>query len=344
MKDINDTQTLDIDAVAQNQLDQVDQQDGEFANRLEQGLVIIDVTTSGRDGEKTLANAKTLLDEKEVNSKIARKARIEWFPRSELQFKNTLETKARRAISARGVRYGRVTAIPVDELDALLVELNTIKAEFYSEVADRANRYDTIVEEHKKANPDMAEVIESLKTPKDDFFRRFQFNVLPPMAFKPYFNDDQQAAVDHIVEGILDNVAEQAVVVYDKIIGKGSMIQRTFKPIRAIREYVYSMSFQHTVFDRLVDELDEAFDTLPKTGNIEGSDMTYVVKLVHNLTERGSILNGIVPVMEVADESEPRIIDAIKDSVVSTESNGDKSAPVYEEVTGETSTTGFWFG
>lgn len=343
MKDIHDTQSLDIDSVAQAQRDQVAQQDGDFATRLQEGLVIIDVTTSGRDGEKTLANAKTLIDDTEVKSSIARKARIEWFPRSELQFKNTLETKARRAISARGVKYGRVTATPVSELTELQIELEDIKNEFYTAVRDRYNRFDSIVDDHKKANPDMAEVIESLKTPKDDFFRRFEFNILPPMAFKPFFAEDEQEAVNHIVEGILDNIAEQANIVYDKILGKASMIQRTFNPVRAIRDYVFSMSFQHPVFDRLVEELDEAFDKLPKTGNIEEADMTYAVKLVHNLAERATILSGVLPVMESPDAlDEPVIIDAIKDSV-STTVSGVNEVPQYEEVQSDVSDSGFFW-
>lgn len=342
MKDLHDSQTIDIDSVGHDQYDQVKKQDGDFSKRLQEGLVIIDVQTSGRDGEKTLANSKTLVDGRQVDSKICRNNRFEWFPKGELQFKNTFETKARRAIAARGVRYGRVTAVPVDEVDVLLAELEGIKAGFYKEVAERSSRYDTIIEEHKKAFPDDADIIESLKTPKEDFFRRFQFTILPPMVFKPYFAEDEEVAVNTIIEGILDTVVDQANVVYEKIIGKPSMIQRTFKPIRALRDYVFSMSFKHTQLDGLVEQLDESFDNLPRTGTIADGDMVYAVKLVKNLTERSKLLTDILPVMEdeASAQQEPEVLDSIKNTVVVSESEAPDS---YTPVEAEVSNTGFYW-
>lgn len=341
MKDAHDNSTIDIETVAHEQKDQVSKQDGDFCKRLQEGLVIIDVQTSGRDGEKTLANSKTLIDGRQVDSKICRNNRFEWFPKGELQFKNTYETKARRAIAARGVRYGHLTAVPVDEVDVLIAELEGIKAGFYKEVAERSSRYDSIIEDHKKAYPQDADIIDSLKTPKDDFFRRFQFKILPPMVFKPYFAEDEQIAVDTIVEGILDAVVEQANVVYEKILGKSSMIQRTFKPIRALRDYVFSMSFQHTQLDVLVEQLDESFDNLPRTGTITEGDMEYAVKLVKNLTERSKLLTDILPVIEDASSiTEPEVIDSIKDSIVVSESDDFAN---YTEVQGDVSSTGFYW-
>lgn len=297
---------FDVEQCAKSQNDMAVSTNPQFAEEIQNGLVIIDVTTTGRDGEKTIQNSKIIIDDKQIKSKSVRKGRVEWFPRSELQFKNSLETKARRAIASRSVRYGRCFATPVCELEPLLKELEEIKVEFDQAVENCKFRYDAIIEAHKQDNPEIASLIDSLKTPMEDFFRRFAFNILPPMIFKPYFKNDEEELVKTLFDEIESTIVEQATVVLKAIEGRPSIIQRSFKPVRALRDYILSMSFKHDVLDRVHVELTDAINELPTNGAIEGKDYSYAFALVKNLTDVEKIRTCITPVLQ--PEIEPTVI------------------------------------
>ncbi|WP_435000223.1 DUF3150 domain-containing protein (plasmid) [Vibrio scophthalmi] len=339
--------TFNVDQCAKTQNDMAINSNAHFAEEIQKGLVIIDVTTTGRDGEKTIQNSKIVIDDKQIKSKSVRKGRVEWFPRGELQFKNTLETKARRAIEARSVRFGRCHATPVGELEPLLKELEEIKAEFYESVEKTKLNYDNIIDEHKRNNPEIASLIDSLKTPMEDFFRRFAFNILPPMVFKPYFKNDEEELVKTLFDEIEDTIVEQATVVLKAIEGKPSIVQRSFNPVRALRDYIFSMSFKHDVLDRVHVELTDAINALPSKGSIVGRDYTYAFALVKNLTDVEKIRTCITPVLE--PEVEPVVIpevskEALDDySNVSTESSTSEPTPNPTTPDQQPSSTGFFW-
>lgn len=341
--------TTNINDIAKEQMDTVNKQNPNVKESLSDGLVLVDVLITGRDGEKTLDEAKIFIDDKEIQSRIARKTRIEWFPRSELQFKNTAETQVRRAIARRSVRYGRYDVTPVSELDALADELEKIGEEFYKGVEDRANRFEEIINQQKHDNPELADIIDKLVTQKDDFFRRFTFKILPPMVFKPFFAEAESEVVENIVDVIIENVVNQATIIQGKILGKSSMIQRTFEPVRAIRNYIFSMSFTETQLDDLVEKMDEALAKIPLNGTIENADMVYAANLIHNLTDKSRVLAADIipdPASQVDDIAEDQIdlpvIDAIEQHSVSSAS-GATTAVQYEEVDSDVSDSGFFW-
>ncbi|WP_299021292.1 DUF3150 domain-containing protein [uncultured Photobacterium sp.] len=301
MKDLHDNQTIDIEDVVQSQTEQV----GDKANSLEDGLVIVDFISRGRDGERTLQEVKMLVDDIEVTGSVVRKGRIEWFPKDALKFKGTLERRAQRLIGSSGIPYGRLTAIPVCDLDKLLDGLSKIKAEFAEKVNDLDLNFDTLIEDHKKANPENASLIDKLKSSKDEFISRFSFEVCPPMAFKPYLADDSEKTSESLSDSLYDEIVKDAEYIHNKLLsGHTEKGQKAINVVRRLRDKVNKLSFIDERFADLVDEMDDILKDVPKSGNVGGLPLKACVGMVSAMTSRERLESCISPSLDIEDPDE----------------------------------------
>ncbi|MEZ8029224.1 DUF3150 domain-containing protein [Enterovibrio norvegicus] len=293
-----------FDSIAANQTRSV----GTMREKLEEGLAMVEVVVRGRDGERTPADARVYVEDMEVEGAIARNGRVQWFPSDALKFKQTFYTRANRLIASFGVNYGRIKVVPVSFVEELQEGLQGIKAEFDDELEKLRDNFDAHLDQHCDANPDSERLIRQLAMTADEFLARFEFKILSPMAFKPFFEDDDMEAAGEIKDVLLDDLASAAKELYENsFAGNNRVSQKAVNALKNLRSKVSAMSFIDDRLDKIVEEMDVTFDALPKAGYVTDRDFLLLSMMVQLMSNRDTLEQSIcveLPEPEAEPEAE----------------------------------------
>lgn len=212
----------------------------------------------GSDGKATLRGAEATLNGKTLNGSAIKAGRVEWFPQDKLKFKNASYKAMDRLVQSYGIAWGAGTLVPLGKLAQLMTEFETLRHKFMQEVDFLHGNYDLYIEAHKATQtPAVQEVIQAVRLPWDAFRSSFRITVPTPSVFHP-MTDDLQGTANQIVDVAMEEIAEQAQSIQEKILGKSQVDPKSLGPIKRLVEKCRDFSVLHPAFRSFADE----FDTL----------------------------------------------------------------------------------
>jgi hypothetical protein len=296
---------------------------------LASGACLISVEIQGACGERTLSESKSLIDGEVLDSDMVSGTKLRWFPKSSLQFTNSLSKKVSRELRKFGVSFSKgATMVPIAQLGELAAELESIEMEFSDEVNTLRQQYDEILAEHKAKNPDVAHLIERCVEPVDKFTGRFTFKVNPPMAIQPLFDEDQQTMAKSAAETLLDEIAIDAAKIYkNSISGAEKAGEAKMRGIVALKNKLLNLSFIDPSIARVALAFEDLFSKLPKTYPIEGGDFQMVAHFIAAASDPEKLRNFGMPADDDAVQDDVEV-----DSADTTKPENIESAPADADV------------
>lgn len=246
---------------------------------MENGACLIPFPDIGAtSGRITLKEAETLVDGAKVNSKAVRNGDLEVFPAKELQVFNSIRVAVKRLLNHYTVEVGGMYLCPISKLDVVIAGIEEKKGEFLNELANLGNRYEAILAEHKKKNPEISHLIQRHRLEWQAFQNPFRFHMNPVLAVSPLFGNSDELA-QSAAQSLWEEIAAEARTQHrTSFFGQERVSQKAVKAVGRLRDKLVNLSFLHHGMDSVVDYFDEVFSTLPKTGYVEDGNF---MKLAH---------------------------------------------------------------
>lgn len=257
---------------------------------LENGACLIPFPDIGATtGRQTLREAETHVDKKRVISKAVRNGDLEVFPSAEIQPINTLRVATKRLLSQSTVQVGGLYLCPVAKLEEVLLGLESIQAQFDVEVQSLGGRYDSVIEEHKRKNPDIAHLIERHRLSWGEFVVPFKFRINPALAVQPLLGESDEM-VEAAAQSLWEEIAAEAKTQHRTSFAKAEKVtQKAVKAVARLRDKLVNLSFLHGGIDAVVDKFNEVFESLPKTGYLEGGDFHRMAHFVLSISDENNL-------------------------------------------------------
>lgn len=219
-----------------------------------------------------------------------------------------IKTELFRVCRSYGTRIDVLGAwgIPKDDADSLREKLAAMGARWESLTDDLVLKWDTIVDEWAKANPEFATEIRRLAPHKDEVRKKTKF------VFASYSLDPDQIkamSLDEEFETLPEQAAKEiANQIYDSYaeIGEPSWATRVLKAANArlllsnIARKAKGLGFLHPKLKEIPVVVDVLLEQLPLAGNIEGLQAIGLRTVLEQLSMPQFLLDhGIsVPVLE----------------------------------------------
>ncbi len=208
----------------------------------------------------------------------------------------TFKRRAERAVLAVGTRFLGGYAVPVEKLDGLMAELDSIRYEYNAAKEDFLSEYDGAVQDWKAQNPGWEEVIaRAVESPAyvagQLSFRVQTFTVNPV--------EGHETGLETEINGLADQlrheVRQQARLTWDSSFrGKLEAGQKAVRPIRAMLDKIEGLVFLEPGLNELVTGIRTTLAGLPKTGPIKGADFAALCGVIH-------LLGNIPEAKEIAE-------------------------------------------
>jgi len=199
----------------------------------------------------------------------------------------TLKKRAERLLEGVGIRFLGGYALPETEVKKVSAELAGIQSEFTTAKKNFLAIYDQVVQDWINAHPDWGSIIRAAIAPKEEVERQLRFDF---QMFKINPVDDR--SVSQINAGLVKQVgglgdrlffeigkqAEEAWELSFK--GKVKITQKALRPVRAMREKLFGLSFLDPRVNPVIDRIDAILAKLPTSGPIENTDLDALAGLV----------------------------------------------------------------
>ena len=242
---------------------------------------------------------------------------------SELASFAALKKRAERACESVGIRFLGGYAIPIDKVDALVVELNLIKDEFENKKKSFLSRYDITLKTWIADNIEWSSILRNAVEPVDTVRRQLRF------AHQSFSigtaSDDSNAVVNEGLENkvlslgdrLLYEISRDAEKAWaSSYRGKDRVTQKALRPIRSLLEKLEGLAFLDQRARVMADRCLDGLASLPKHGPIEGKDFNSLVGLVLQMADPEGIKAlqfnnwGAPPIVEDDDVEETASIEA----------------------------------
>ncbi len=206
-----------------------------------------------------------------------------------------LRKRAERKLALRGVRFLGGWAIPVDQVDDAVAELEGIRQEFVEERRKLLDNYSQLIDEWCEKFPDWAAIIRSAVEPVPVVERglRFSFQVfkVAPAAESAASASDArvgglQQEAEGLGDGLLHSIAEEARDWWERTLkGASSLSRRSLSRLESIRDKLEAWSFLDTWPDRLTQQIDMIVDEVSGQPTIEPPQLDSLKAVVQLLQD-----------------------------------------------------------
>jgi hypothetical protein len=265
----------------------------------------------------------------------------------ELRIFGTLKARAVNLLDRTGVRFLGGWAIPEDKAEEIVTELATIRDDFLVAKEQFLNRYDQAVQNWIAQHPGWESLIGSSSVSADYVrsrlgFRWQFFKLVPP-------SDDAvghglQNEVSELGDTLFDEVAKAAADTWRRCFeGKDKVTHKALSPLRSIHGKLSGLSFVEPRVVPVVDQLDTAFNRMPKRGYIQGSVLVMLQGVVSLLRDPATLVahgQKILDGQDAADILSGLVAETI--SVLPEETPTTKIEFVPESVQHQIDSHGLW--
>ncbi len=242
----------------------------------------------------------------------------------------TFKRRAERTVLSVGTRFLGGYAVPMDKLDELMTELDSIKDEYNRAKADFLAEYDQAVQDWTAQNPGWENVIATAVESLEYVDRQLSFKV-QTFHINPVDGHEQglESEINGLAEQLRHEIQQQARMTWDgSFRGKLEVGQKTVRPLRAMVEKIEGLVFLEPCLHELVTGIRSTLATMPKSGPIKGGDFAALCGVIH-------LLGNIPEAREIAEqppvEDEPEEVSLFTPEPVTVPVELLHTPPVYEE-------------
>lgn len=193
---------------------------------------------------------------------------------------NRLKTHARRLCLAYGMPFMNGFAVPLDKIDTISKDLDTVAAEMVDLKAHFLVNYDKWIDDWERKNPDYAQAIRAGALPKAVVQKRIGFDY-QVFQVNPV-NEAQSKKLNTMAAGLAGELMDEIVMeannfFHSSLKGKESCQANTQKTLKRIRDKVDGLSFLDSRFLSVVDLLDKAIAGYAGAGKAISGEQFYRV-------------------------------------------------------------------
>ncbi|EPR7484020.1 DUF3150 domain-containing protein [Vibrio alginolyticus] len=308
--------------------------------QLKEGCSIVGYEIRNWSGKKTFSEGKvTALDNSGQNVELpsdlvspGRKSLLD--TRTHLSFCNQFSSRMSRLFNKYGVKFFGNYLVSDALLPELMKEAKADIAEYEAKVEDFCGKYEQLIAEWCGKHPGLESVIRDGYMTVEEVRSRFRLRMYKPMRFTPRVEEDLSDMVGEAAAQLFEDISKEAQsLLKDSLTIKEGAAKGSYKesctqdikrPLRRLRDKVFSLYMLDSVFEGVVDVFDDLLDkALPQTGKIKGSHFSVLMQHVmlmtdpHRLKLHASGVNQIaqkVAEVEQAQEEE-EVADAAEQAV-----------------------------
>lgn len=227
----------------------------------------------------------------------------------DLRIFGTLKARAVSLLDKHGVRFLGGWAIPQDQADIIVTELEQILSDFNTAKEDFLARYDESVREWISKHAGWEQIIADSTVSADYVRSRIGFiwrlyRIVPPDPADPVMEGLRQE-VESLGETLFGEVAKAASEAWHKCFaGKTEITRKALSPLRTIHQKLSGLSFVEPRVTPIVDLIHTAFEHLPRRGRIEGANLLMLQGLVSMLRDPDSLVEHGQKIMDGASSAD----------------------------------------
>ena len=227
----------------------------------------------------------------------------------DLRIFGTLKARAVSLLDKHGVRFLGGWAIPQDQADIIVTELEQILSDFNTAKEDFLARYDESVREWISKHAGWEQIIADSTVSADYVRSRIGFiwrlyRIVPPDPADPVMEGLRQE-VESLGETLFGEVAKAASEAWHKCFaGKTEITRKALSPLRTIHQKLSGLSFVEPRVTPIVDLIHTAFEHLPRRGRIEGANLLMLQGLVSMLRDTDTLVEHGQKIMDGASSAD----------------------------------------
>ncbi|MCZ4310975.1 DUF3150 domain-containing protein [Vibrio pomeroyi] len=270
--------------------------------QLKDGCSIVGYEIRNWSGKKTFSEGKvTALDTSGKDVELptdlvspGRKSLLD--TRTHLSFCNKFSSRMSRLFNKYGVRFLGNYLVADALLPELLKEAESDIATYEKEVHAFCGKYEQLIAEWCAKHPGLESVIRDGYMTVEEVRARFRLRVYKPIRFSTRQEEDLAEIVGEASAQLFEDIAKEAQGLLKESLtikdgaAKGSWkeecTQDIKRPIRRLRDKVFSLYMLDPVFEGVVDVFDNLLEkALPDTGKIRGSHFSNLMAHVMMMTD-----------------------------------------------------------
>lgn len=221
----------------------------------------------------------------------------------DLKVFGTLKARAVSLLDRNGVRFLGGWAIPENQADAIVTELEQILHDFNTAKEDFLARYDESVREWIAKHPGWEQIIFDSTVSADYVRSRMGFlwrlyRIVPPDPADPVMVGIKDE-VEGLGQTLFGEVSKAATEAWHKCFaGKTEITRKALSPLRTIHQKLSGLSFVEPRVSPVADLIHTAFEHLPKRGKIEGASLLMLQGLVSLLRDAEALIEHGQKIMD----------------------------------------------
>jgi hypothetical protein len=202
----------------------------------------------------------------------------------------TISTRVKRIQQTFAVNIGGMLLIPKDVLTQYEAEISKAKSDFLLWRDEIHAQHDDIVEAHKLANPDLAELITQHALHKDQTKGRYAFKEAIALSVSLYRDEEAEQFELDAMECLIDEIVKTAKDSYKKsFAGRDRSTQKAKSVMKQLKGKLINLSQMNEGIMCLVDTIDDVLGKLPATGWIEGKDFNDLARWTLVMANRDTL-------------------------------------------------------
>ena len=306
--------------------------------QLKEGCSIIGYDIRNWSGKKTFSEGKvTAIDNTGNDVELptdlvspGRKSLLD--TKTHLSFCNKYASRMSRLFNKYGIKFLGNYLIADALLPELLREAETDIAAYEVEVEAFCAKYEQLIAEWCVKHPGLESVIRDGYMSVNEVRARFRLRIYKPVRFSPRVEEDLADIVGEASYQLFEDISKEAQSLLKESLtikdggAKGSLkeecTQDIKRPLRRLRDKIFSLYMLDPLFEGVVDIFDDLLDrALPDTGKIRGEHfrvlMSHVMMMTdsHKLQLHASGINQIAA--KVASFDEPEVDEVVEPVVAS---------------------------
>jgi hypothetical protein len=221
----------------------------------------------------------------------------------DLKVFGTLKARAVSLLDRHGVRFLGGWAIPENQADSIVTELDQILQDFNRAKDDFLSRYDESVREWIAKHPGWEQIIFDSTVSADYVRSRMGFcwrlyRIVPPDPADPVM-EGLKDEVEGLGQTLFGEVSKAATEAWHKCFaGKTEITRKALSPLKTIHQKLSGLSFVEPRVSPVADLIHTAFEHLPKRGRIEGANLLMLQGLVSLLRDVDALIEHGQKIMD----------------------------------------------
>lgn len=216
--------------------------------------------------------------------------------KTHLSFCNRFSSRMARLYSRYGVKFLGNYLVSDSCLDELLKQSENFLNEYNVEVDNFCSKYENLIAEWCTEHPGLESVIRDDYMTVDEVRSRFRLKLYKPIRFSTRVEAELSELVGEAAAQMFEEIAKEAEFLINTSLtikdgaAKGSLKQECTqdikRPIRRLRDKVFSLYMLDPVFEGVVDVFDELLEqALPDTGKIKGAQFRNLMAHIMMMTD-----------------------------------------------------------